>query len=68
MQQNLYYIPFPWTSPICIVTNVSFNFLKSVHTYFSNILPGLIWIWIDMYEICAKKDFWKEHLCALQVS
>src|SRR6218665_2250315 len=31
-----------------------------------NILPGLICIWNDMYEIMCK-HLWKEHLCALQV-
>ena len=37
-----------------------------IHFLLCNILPELIWIWNDVYEMCAKKHFWKEHLCAFQ--
>src|SRR6218665_251473 len=51
--------------------NVPYNFSKCVCIQFllRNILPGLICIWNDVYEIIinVQKHFWKEHLCALQV-
>ena len=43
-------------------TNVPSSFSKSVY----NILPGLVCIWNDVYEICAN-HFFKKHLCALQL-
>jgi len=45
-----------------------YYFKVCVHIKFllCNSLPELIWIWNNVYEICAK-TFLKEHLCALQV-